>query len=246
VANSDATISQRRIQDSFSLFSWSLAALVRPVAVLVIKWSLNHPTITPNRITASVLILRLAVAFFFLRGSEISLIAGATIFYSVAVLDAVDGPVARLTGTSSEFGRYFDHISDLVGDIIILVSLVVGQGIPFSFMVFGLIFMHIAESYISYLTNIALSRSGDAEFINRRNAIRSMEIISRYRRFFFKRNLKSFLSYPDYAILTFVVFPLIGMPVISFQVSFHLLLLTTLYTVFSTFISLHTGERRFP
>lgn len=242
----DLPIPSSKIRCSFSLFSWSLAALVKPVAERVIQQALFYPVITPNRVTAICLILRLNVAVFFCFGTEKALLWGALFYYGVTILDAVDGPLARLTESSSEFGRYFDHASDLFGDSLILSALAFGQGLLLEPLVMGLLFMHIAESYISYLTNIAIKNRivGTSGFLEGKAGL--ISLFCEYRNFFFHRNLKSFFSFPDYAVLTFIFFPLMGLPGKGLQIGFYFLLMTTFYTILSSFFSLHTDERRFP
>ncbi len=202
--------------------------------------------ITPNRVTASCLVLRLNVAVFFCFGTEKALLWGALFYYGATILDAVDGPLARLSESSSEFGRYFDHVSDLFGDSLILSALAFGQGILLRPLVMGLLFLHIAESYISYLTNIAIKNQvvGASGFLEGKPGL--ISLFCEYRKVFFHKNLKSFFSFPDYAVLTFVVFPVMGLPGKGLQVGFYFLLMTTLYTILSSFFSLHTDENRFP
>ena len=234
------------IRGAFSLFSWSLAVLVKPVAERVIHLVVLYPSITPNLVTAIGLTLRLTVALLFFVGNKHTLFSGALVYYCVAVLDAVDGPLARLTGCTSEFGRYFDHISDLVGDFLILSALAVGLGLVFEPVVIGMLFMHIAESYISYVTNIALNvRSADEiRFLDGKGGL--VEVFIRYRQYFFQKNLKSFISFPDYALLTFMFFPMAGNAAMGLYVGFGILLLSTLYTILSTFAALHSSATKFP
>jgi len=233
----------KRVNEKLVLRSWWASFGVLPLANRLVVLVCNYTELTPNQITAVSSVFRLLSAVCFLGGSRWGLVAGALSYYLAYVIDCVDGPVARLKGKTSTFGRYFDHLSDLIGDLLILAALAFGQGMHFTPMVMAMLFMHIAESYISYLANMALE-SRSVQGVQAGGG--PLHWFLNYRRFFFSRNFKSFLSFPDYEALTLLTFPLIGLPVLGLQVGFYFLLATTLYTVLSSFLSIHTGERRFP
>jgi phosphatidylglycerophosphate synthase len=235
--------SLKQVEEKLVLRSWWASFGVLPLANRLVVLVCNYTELTPNQITAVSSAFRLLSALCFLSGGRWGLVAGALCYYLAYVIDCIDGPVARLKVKTSTFGRYFDHLSDLVGDILILAALAYGQHLLFSPLVLAMLFMHIAESYISYLANMALESRSDQGMPA---ASGPLGWFRNYRRFFFSRNLKSFLSFPDYEALTLLFFPLIGLPALGLLVGFHVLLATTLYTVFSSFVSLHTGERRFP
>ncbi len=237
----------QQVNERLVLRSWWASFGVLPLANRLVVLVCNYTELTPNQITAVSSVFRLLSALCFLGGSRWGLVAGALCYYLAYVIDCVDGPVARLKGKTSAFGRYFDHLSDLVGDILILAAFAWGQSLLFTPLILAMLFMHIAESYISYLANFALDSRGTLE--NRSEnppGCGPLNWFRKYRRFFFSRNFKSFLSFPDYEALTLLFFPLIGMPALGLRVGFFLLLVTTLYTVFSSFVSIHTGERTFP
>lgn len=235
----------QQVNEKLVLRSWWPSFGVLPLANRLVVVICNYTELSPNQITAVSSTLRLLAAFCFFGGSRLGLIFGALSYYLAYVVDCVDGPVARLKGKASTFGRYFDHLSDLIGDILILAALAHGQGLLFTSLVLGLLFMHVAESYISYLANLALDARG-AQISHVGFRCGPLNWFLNYRRFFFARNFKTFLSFPDYEVLTLFVFPLLGLPVLGLQVGFYVLLTTTLYTVFSSFVSIHTGDRRFP
>lgn len=192
------------------------------------------------------MLLRLSIVGLFGYGSQLSLLCGAFAYYGVAVLDAVDGPLARLTGRATEFGRYYDHVTDLLGDFLILLALGYGQGIFPQPILIAMLFMHVAESYISYVTNQALSARPRGDGGAREEQCGIIATFARYKQFFFRNNLKSFLTFPDYAMLTFVVFPLADRAAQGLYWGFFLLLMTTSYTILSTFMSLHSSVTKFP
>lgn len=235
----------KQVNEKLVLRSWWASFGVLPLANRLVVLVCNYTELTPNQITAVSSVFRLLSAFCFLGGSRWGMVVGALCYYLAYVIDCVDGPVARLKGKTSTFGRYFDHLSDLVGDLLILAALAYGQGLLFTPLVLAMLFMHVSESYVSFLANLALgSRSAQERQTGACSG--PLNWFLSYRQFFFSRNFKSFLSFPDYEALTLLVFPLIGLPVLGLQVGFYVLLTTTLYTIFSSFLSIHTGERHFP
>ncbi|MEE8531950.1 MAG: CDP-alcohol phosphatidyltransferase family protein [Alphaproteobacteria bacterium] len=76
--------------------------LVRPLA---------RTPVTPNHLTAVTLLLGLAAAGLFARGDAGAANWGAGVFVLARFLDHFDGELARLTGTTSRFGYYFDYLS---------------------------------------------------------------------------------------------------------------------------------------
>lgn len=67
--------------------------------------------ILPNLFTATSLFLAL---FSLVKASEGQFMFAAWLIIGAAVCDAIDGPVARLTRTSSNFGLQFDSLADVV------------------------------------------------------------------------------------------------------------------------------------
>jgi phosphatidylglycerophosphate synthase len=82
--------------------------------------------ITPNMVTAAG---PLASVLAGLLAASGHLYTGIIIFSIGACLDAVDGSLARISGRSSEFGRYFDSVSDRVSEGVFIAGAVIG-GVP--------------------------------------------------------------------------------------------------------------------
>lgn len=238
----DFTLQQ--VTERLVLKSWWASLAILPLANRLVVLVANRTELTPNQITMISGLFRCLAVGLFLQGGDWALVLGGFSFQLAYLIDCVDGPVARLKGKTSVLGRYLDHLSDLVGDVLILVALAWGQGILFTPMVVAMLFMHVSESYISYLANFVLdARRQEAALVERRGIL---GVFLRYREFFFSRNFKSFLSFPDYEAVTLFIFPLFGVPVLGLQVGFVLLLVTSCYTILSTFVSIHCGEHRFP
>jgi phosphatidylglycerophosphate synthase len=100
------------------LFDWSY----KGVTDLVTKWVWPRPTqwavgqcvrygLRPNHVTIIGLFLVILAGLFFTYGwYGWGLLAG----WLMTFLDTVDGKLARVTVTSSRFGHYFDHLTDLI------------------------------------------------------------------------------------------------------------------------------------
>lgn len=82
--------------------------------------------ITPNVVTVASFVFAIAAAVLFALaapGREIYLLLGAAAVAINAILDGLDGRLARLTNTSSRRGDYLDHVVDRYSDAAILLGL---------------------------------------------------------------------------------------------------------------------------
>ena len=81
--------------------------------------------VRPNHVTAASMLLGLAAAVGYASGAPRGMSWGAVLYVLSAILDHVDGELARLTGTSSAAGQRFDRVADLV----VRFTLFAGMGI---------------------------------------------------------------------------------------------------------------------
>ncbi len=91
-------------------------ALVRP---------LRHTPLTPNMLTTVGLLCSLVAAALMAAGDPRRAALGGGLFVLAVLVDHMDGEFARLTGLTSRFGHYYDHVAAGLG----YVSLFVGLGI---------------------------------------------------------------------------------------------------------------------
>lgn len=87
-------------------------------------------SLSPNQITLISLIIGLLASIFFLDGSYVGGIAGASLLVLSAWVDCTDGEVARLKFQESEFGGLLDIISDNIVHVAVFFS--IGMGLYFS------------------------------------------------------------------------------------------------------------------
>jgi len=83
----------------------------RPLQLLLAR-PLLRTSITPNQVTFLSLLSGLGAAACFAVGTRAALLGGAALLFSSAILDGVDGMIARLKKTSSETGHAIDGASD--------------------------------------------------------------------------------------------------------------------------------------
>lgn len=92
-----------------------------PAAVALRRWG-----VTPNAITGVSFLFAVAaaVAFFLANRDRVWLLAVASAAVAMnAILDGLDGRLARLTNTQTVRGDYLDHVVDRYSDIVILAGL---------------------------------------------------------------------------------------------------------------------------
>jgi archaetidylinositol phosphate synthase len=86
---------------------------------------LRHTPLTPNALTTLGLCCSLAAAWLMASGDAPPTALGGALFMLAVLIDHVDGEFARLTGLTSRFGHYYDHVAAGLG----YVSLFAGLGI---------------------------------------------------------------------------------------------------------------------
>lgn len=83
----------------------------RPLQLMLVR-PLIKTSITPNQVTFLSLCAGLGSAALIVKGTPTSLVLGAGLLFSSAILDGVDGMIARLKKSSSETGHAIDGAAD--------------------------------------------------------------------------------------------------------------------------------------
>lgn len=107
--------------------AWWTVKVIDPVALRLTYLFANYTGFTPNQITLFSLILGLVSAIFFLKGDHLSLVLGAVAMELSFVFDCVDGKIARLKKTGTQFGAYWDFIQDRLVQFAALFALIWSQ-----------------------------------------------------------------------------------------------------------------------
>jgi phosphatidylglycerophosphate synthase len=154
-------------------------AILRPVLS-----TLQACGVTPNIVTLLGVVLSIAAALCAASGQ---LHLGIVLFIFAACLDALDGSLARSSGKCTEFGRYFDSVSDRISEVGFIIGAVVGGGTLWALLV-------AAGSVVLLLTRTVLHLKG---------AHTNLVWISRPERLVLI--VAGFLSPPPYNIVLFLI-----------------------------------------
>ena len=103
-----------------SIFSGPFANIFL-IFIADVKW------ITPNCVTTSSLFLCGIACAFISVGAPLFLIFGAILIQFVFILDCLDGQLARYREQSSNFGAWYDRVTDRVKDFLIYFSIAWGH-----------------------------------------------------------------------------------------------------------------------
>ena len=87
---------------------------------------LSHTGVTPNALTLAGLLVALAGALLYARGSYANYVAGALLFFVSGLFDEMDGMIARLKFRESAFGTWFEGFVDNVTYLAVFAGIVVG------------------------------------------------------------------------------------------------------------------------
>jgi phosphatidylglycerophosphate synthase len=107
--------------------AWWTVLLVDPLASRLVRIVAPHRRITPNILTSIATVLGLAAAACFAQQTRWWLVAGALLFHVSFVVDCMDGKIARLNGTGSLFGAWFDFVFDRLRVFACALTLFGGQ-----------------------------------------------------------------------------------------------------------------------
>lgn len=97
----------------------------RPIGRPLSKLLTRTPA-TPNQVTAAAMLLGLVAAGLFARGGRREAIGGAALFQFSALVDCIDGELARMHFKESPFGKWFDLVADQIVHIALFTGIAVG------------------------------------------------------------------------------------------------------------------------
>ncbi len=99
--------------------------VVRPISYYV-TWPFLRLGISANRVTATGMIIGVIGCALLAFGSYIYMIAGVLLLNIWVLLEYVDGNVARCTKSTSSYGRFIDHLNEII--VCALLFICVGIG----------------------------------------------------------------------------------------------------------------------
>lgn len=93
----------------------------------VVARRLENSRLHPNHLTSIGLVAGLTAAFIYATGVNFLAHLAAAVFVFAIWMDHVDGEYARISGKTSKFGHYYDHVSAFVGYVSVFVG--IGYGL---------------------------------------------------------------------------------------------------------------------
>jgi phosphatidylglycerophosphate synthase len=122
-----ATLAEIRERTYKPTDAWWTVVLVDPLASRLVRLVAPYKRITPNMLTVVATVFGLAAAGAFAMQTRWWLVAGALLFHVSFVIDCMDGKIARLNGTGSLFGAWFDFVFDRLRVFACALALFGGQ-----------------------------------------------------------------------------------------------------------------------
>ncbi len=118
----------------------------RPVAIAIAR-SLKNTSVTPVQVTLAFIVSGLAAIACILL-----YMPWAALFFLVlkSILDAADGELARVKNTPSHTGRYLDSVSDIVLNLLILMSICYVTEGSLSYMLLAFFGMQLQGTLYNY------------------------------------------------------------------------------------------------
>lgn len=151
---------------------WWSSFVTSPIAIIVNYAAVEHPWITPNRVTAMSFLVAIAASVFVIAGGFSNFIIAAVLIHLSHVLDCMDGQLARYRQVSSPLGSYYDRITDQMqvtmwfGAVGYAAYHQTGTVTPVLLALIGIAFYGL-RGYIKYVA-IEIEMARDPGYANRR------------------------------------------------------------------------------
>ncbi len=151
---------------------WWSSFVTSPIAIIVNYAVVEHPWITPNRVTAMAFLVAIAASVFVIAGGFSNFIIAAVLIHLSHVLDCMDGQLARYRQVSSPLGSYYDRITDQMqvamwfGAVGYAAYHQTGTVTPVLLALIGIAFYGL-RGYIKYVA-IEIEMARDPGYANRR------------------------------------------------------------------------------
>jgi hypothetical protein len=107
--------------------AWWTVLLVDPVAGPLVRLVAPYRWITPDLLTILATVIGVGSTVCFALGGRWWIFAGALLFHVSFIVDCMDGKIARLNGTGSVFGGWFDFMFDRLRVFMCSLALFGGQ-----------------------------------------------------------------------------------------------------------------------
>ena len=134
---------------------WWASVFSGPFANIFLAFIADIKWITPNCVTTASLFLCIFACGFIANGTPRFLMIGAVLLQFVFIFDCLDGQLARYRGQSSNFGAWYDRVTDRVKDFLIYFSIGLGHYKIYSdwkiwpLAMMGLFFVYLFDYYVN-------------------------------------------------------------------------------------------------
>ena len=200
----------------------------RPLSRFVSRWLLKTP-LHPTAWSALIFALPISATFFLCRGTYSGFVIGCAIFQLYSILDGCDGEIARAKFLQTEFGRRFDSICDLAGNMLLAIGLGFGltraaESAGWFYLMEGVAaaLLTITSEGILFLRRSRVERTPRSQRWHGALYQRHHEFLERSGVLHIGENFAWWLvqlTKRDMAIFAFLLFALLGVP----EINLHLL-----------------------
>jgi len=115
--------------------------------------------INPNILTILSVVFTLAASYYILLSD---LVLAALLFLIGAVLDALDGLVARTHHGESKFGAFLDQTADRANDSMVIMAIIVAGYVDLTIGLSALFFILLASYMSAVIDSLTAKRIGEA------------------------------------------------------------------------------------
>lgn len=115
--------------------------------------------VNPNLLTVLSIILTLGSAYYILKSE---LVVAAALFLVGAILDALDGMVAREHHRTTKFGAFFDQFADRINDGAMVIAIVLAGYISVLIGILALFSVLLASYMSAVMDSLTGKRVGEA------------------------------------------------------------------------------------
>ena len=105
---------------------WWASLFSGPIANRLLEPLCENPLVTPNKLTFLSLVVGIIASMFFAMGHKPFLVIGGMLVQFSFIIDCMDGQLARYRGKGSNFGAWFDRVTDRVKDFFYFFGLAWG------------------------------------------------------------------------------------------------------------------------
>ena len=163
-------VDRQKIQEAIKKKDgWWASLFSGKVANIFLRFVADIGWITPNFVTTLSLLLCFIACYFISFGVQPNLMIGAVLIQFVFVFDCLDGQLARYRNAMSNFGAWYDRITDRVKDFLIYFSIAFGyfkvydDWVIWPLAMLSLFFVYLFDYYVNQDIKLEARKQGSKE-----------------------------------------------------------------------------------